>query len=250
MARPVVFYSPHADDETLNMGITIAEHVAAGRPTHVVLMTHGRQSGALDVINGTKTGSYWVLPHNPSFEGYAPLTVDQFAAARQEEFYNALRQLGVPEENQYIEYLDDPNSDGGENLTYAEARSVIEKYIAMFPDADHYTLSYHDIHPDHAACGQALMDLYSAGLITNYVRFVISMATRNDYESKGQPIPGGGWKDTPTDDTIKQRVINACRCYSAWSPRNGAYAIGYHSVADQFNKFLANPFHYLHLPGQ
>jgi LmbE family N-acetylglucosaminyl deacetylase len=39
MSRPVVFYAPHADDETLNMGITIAEHVAASRPTYVVLMT-------------------------------------------------------------------------------------------------------------------------------------------------------------------------------------------------------------------
>lgn len=76
--------------------------------------------------------------------------------------------------------------------------------------------------------------------------FIISMATRNDYESRGAAIPGGGWKDTPTDDIIKQRVINACRCYAAWSPRNGAYAIGYHSVSRQFDQFLANPFHYLH----
>ncbi|MBI0392537.1 hypothetical protein I8U24_10495 [Thermoactinomyces sp. CICC 24226] len=46
------------------------------------------------------------------------------AEARMEEFYNALRQLGVPAENQHIEYLDDPNSDGGENVTVNEAKSV------------------------------------------------------------------------------------------------------------------------------
>lgn len=252
MSRPVIFYSPHADDEALNMGITIAEHVAAGRPTYVVLMTHGRQSGAINVINGTHVngGYFWVIKHDPQFEGYVPLTVDQFAEARMKEFYNSLRALGVPESNQFIEYLDDPASDGGETVTYNEARTTIEKYINMFPDADHYTLSYHDIHPDHAACGQALLDLYNEGKIQYYIRFMISMATRNDYESRGAAIPGGGWKDTPTDSTIKQRVINACRCYAAWSPRNGSYAIGYHSVSTQFDKFLANPFHYLHLPGQ
>lgn len=252
MSRPVIFYAPHADDETLNMGITIAEHVAAGRDTHVVLMTYGRQSRALNVINGTHVngGYFWEIKHDPEFEGYKPLTVEQFAEARMEEFYNALRQLGVPAENQHIEYLDDPNSDGGESVTVNEAKNIIQKYIDLYPDADHYTLSYHDIHPDHAACGQALQDLYDEGAIQYYVRFIISMATRDDYESRGAAIPGGGWKDTPTDNTIKQRVINACRCYAAWAPRLGAYAIGYHSVSRQFDKFLADPFHYLHMPGQ
>lgn len=248
--RPVIFYAPHADDETLNMGITIAEHVAASREVHVVLMTHGRSSGALSVINGTTTGSYWVLPHNPTVEGYSPLTVDDFADARIREFHNSCGQLGVPVANRHIYYLDDPSSSNGETVTYAEAKTVIQSYVNQFPDADHYTLSYHDIHPDHAALGQALRDLYNAGAITNAVRFVISMATRNDYESRGATIPGGGWKDVPTDNVIKQKVINACRCYSAWAPVEGSYAIGYHSVADQFNKLLANPFHYLHLINQ
>lgn len=250
MSRPVIFYVPHPDDEALNMGVTIAEHAAADRPTHVVLMTHGRQSGAINIINGTHVngGYYWVNKHDPAFEGYEPLTIDQFASARQEEFCNSLRQLGVPESNQHIEYLDNPAT--GETILYNEAKSTIQKYIDIFRDADHYSLSYHDIHPDHAAVGRALQDLYNSGAIQYNVRFIISMATRLDYESRGAAIPGGGWKDTPTDSTIRQQVINACRCYAAWSPRNGAYAIGYHSVSTQFDKFLANPFHYLHMPGQ
>ncbi|SHF14052.1 N-acetylglucosaminyl deacetylase, LmbE family [Seinonella peptonophila] len=248
MARPVVFYSPHADDETLNMGITIAEHVAAGRPTHVVLMTHGRVTGALAAINGTTASGYWKATHNPALENYSPLTAEQLAEARMHEFHNACGQLGVPASTRHVHDLDNPSS--GDTLTYDEAKSVIQSYITQFPDADHYTLSDHDIHPDHAACGQALRDLYNAGAIQYNVRFVISMATRNDYESKGTTIPGGGWKDTPTDATITQRVINACRCYAAWSPNTGAYAVGYHSVAGQFDKLLANPFHYLHYVNQ
>jgi LmbE family N-acetylglucosaminyl deacetylase len=250
MSNPVVFFAPHADDETLNMGIIIAEHVAAGRDTHVVLMTHGRVTSALDAINGTIYSGYWKCCHNPAAEGYSPITKDQLAEARVREFHNACYQLGVPAANQHVEYLDDPASDTGETLTYDEAKYTIEKYIDMFPTADFYTMSYHDIHAEHAACGQALQDLYEAGNITGAVRFVISMATRNDLESKGLPIPGGGWKDTPTDDTIKQKLINACRCYSAWAPDVGSYAVGYHSVAGQFDKLLADPFHYKHLPGQ
>jgi hypothetical protein len=138
----------------------------------------------------------------------------------------------------------------GETLTYDEAKAVIEKYIDLYPDADHYTLSYHDIHPDHAAVGQALLDLYNDGRIQYNVRFIISMATRTDYENRGAAIPDGGWKDVPTDDTIKQKAINACRCYAAWAPSLGAYAVGYHSVAGQFDKFTANSFHYLHLANQ
>jgi LmbE family N-acetylglucosaminyl deacetylase len=250
MSRPALFYVPHPDDEALNMGITIAEHIAAGRPTHVVLLTHGRQSAAINVINGNHVngGYYWVVKHDPEAEGYAPLTVEDFASARIAEFHHACGQLGVLPEYRHVEYLDDPATE--ETITYTEAKAAIQKYITMYPDADHYSLSYHDIHPDHAVVGQALLDLYNAGGIAYNVRFIISMATRNDYESKKQPIPGGGWKDVPTDDTIKQKVINACRCYAAWAPSLGAYAVGYHSVAGQFEKLIADPCHYLHMPGQ
>lgn len=244
MSRPVIFYSPHADDETLNMGITIAEHVAAGRDTHVVLMTHGRVTGALDAINGVTLSGYWKVMHDPAFEGYSPLTKADLEQARIREFHHACAQLGVPPSNRHIEYLDDPTT--GETVTKAEAKAVIQNYVNAYPDADHFTLSYHDIHPDHAAVGQALLELYNDGEIDYNVRFIISMATRNNYENNGQTPPG--WKDTPTDSTITNKLVNACRCYAAWAPTVGSFAVGYHSVANQFDKLLADPYHYIHLP--
>jgi LmbE family N-acetylglucosaminyl deacetylase len=249
MARPVIFYAPHADDETLNMGITIAEHVAAGRDTHVVLLTHGRQTGAINVINGDHVngGYFWEIKHDPAIEGYEPITVDEMAEARVREFYNACGQLGVPVANRHVHYLDDPASDGGESITYNEAKAIIQSYIDQYPDADHYTLSYHDIHPDHAACGQALRDLYNEGAITYNVRFVISVATLNDLKAQGKPMIGA--KDLPTNADITKRVRNACRCYAAWAPNVDSYAVGYHSVSQQFDQFLADPFHYVHLIG-
>ena len=131
MSRPVIFYSPHADDETLNMGITIAEHVAAGRDTHVVLMTHGRVTGALDAINGVTLSGYWKAMHNPSFEGYSPLTKADLEQARIREFHHACAQLGVPPSNRHIEYLDDPTT--GETVTKAEAKAVIQNYVNAYP---------------------------------------------------------------------------------------------------------------------
>lgn len=244
MSRPVIFYAPHADDETLNMGITIAENVAAGRDTHVVLMTRGRVTGALNMINGTAPSAYWKVMHDPAFEGYSPLTKTDLEQARIQEFHNACAALGVPVANRHIEYLDDPAT--GEAVTKAEAKAIIQSYINAYPSADHFGLSYHDIHGDHAACGQALLELYNEGKIANAVRFFISMATRMKYESKNQTPPG--WKDTPTDETITNRLINACRCYAAWSPTAGSYAVGYHSVSGQFDKLLNDPFHYIHLP--
>ena len=51
-------------------------------------------------FNGTHVngGYFWEIKHDPEFEGINRLTVDQFAEARMEEFYNALRALVVPEE--------------------------------------------------------------------------------------------------------------------------------------------------------
>lgn len=45
-------------------------------------------------------------------------------------------------------------------------------------------------------------------------------------------------------DTLLKR---AARCYSAWNPSAGSFAIGYHSVYYQFEAMLANPKNKVHL---
>src|SRR5260221_6150791 len=49
---PVIFYSPHQDDETLAMGASIAECIRIGKPVYVVLFTNGASSAALLSLNG------------------------------------------------------------------------------------------------------------------------------------------------------------------------------------------------------
>ncbi len=49
---PALFVAAHPDDELLAMGVAVAEHVAAGRETHVLLLTDGGITSARDAING------------------------------------------------------------------------------------------------------------------------------------------------------------------------------------------------------
>src|SRR5687767_8913584 len=82
-ASPVLFVVAHPDDETLAMGVSIAEH--AGENVHVLILTAGTGSSAINMINGTAYSAWCGCTHNPATEGYSPLTVEQFGQARQTE---------------------------------------------------------------------------------------------------------------------------------------------------------------------
>lgn len=54
IAPPVsVFYAPHQDDESLFMGLAIANRVIAGDEVHAVLMTTGENSFAYNILTGS-----------------------------------------------------------------------------------------------------------------------------------------------------------------------------------------------------
>lgn len=44
MGPPAIFYTPHQDDESLGMAGAIVEHIEAGRPVFLVLLTDGKPS--------------------------------------------------------------------------------------------------------------------------------------------------------------------------------------------------------------
>src|SRR4029453_4981728 len=71
-----VFFAPHPDDETLGMGVAVANHVAAGRQVRVVAVTGGGASATRLNLNGSDVAPWWGVPHNPAQEGYAPLDVE------------------------------------------------------------------------------------------------------------------------------------------------------------------------------
>lgn len=124
---PAVFFTPHQDDETLSMGASIVQHVRAGRTVYVVLLTTGQNS--------------WVHTLYPSTE--------VFIAERDREFVAAVKAMGA------IPVIPAERAVDGQ-LTVAFAESVMQQWIAKYPDGSFKTMSETDAHPDHAAAGQAL----------------------------------------------------------------------------------------------
>lgn len=232
--RPIVFYSPHQDDETIFMGQIIAHHVLAGREVHVVLCSNGNSSNARDEINGDlMDNGWWNAWHYPAREGYATLGLTDFGLARTREFRNALAQLGVKPENIHLGRADDPlaTSDllpGNVSATWATSvfQSWADHFVSLGYEAvGHYTMYWADPQADHAALGTALVALHSS-------QPDLFSDTRWMVKPEQATAAGATTYSVPSPYTAQAKSMSrlAGRAYSAWAPGAGAYAIGYHSV--------------------
>lgn len=230
----VLFAAAHPDDETLAMGVAIAEHVAAGHDVHLLWLTRGEDSIALDYINGDSPSGWWVVPHHPDVEGYAPLDPESFGAARIAEATAAVRALtsGLGSVTLHEAGL----ADG--SLTSVAVRDVISDLAdEIAPGSSPVRLKAHtwvpqlDVHPDHLAAGSAVKALATA----DPSRF----GDRRHY------LLPGYWADpdltlvsevtdNPANGGIAARAVNAARSFAAWAPDRGSYAIGMHSRPDWF----------------
>ena len=170
---PAIFYSPHQDDEVLGMGNSIAEHVKAGRPVWVVLITNGFNSDLLALYN----------KQNPN----AQVTMATLIQMRNQEFVESCKTLGA--DRVYIAnngsglndldfYL--PNSEFGSPL-YRSCVDTIKNTILYFenrfPWSSHKVISAadedratHYTNPTHIALSIAAADLYNSNKIHD-VRF-------------------------------------------------------------------------------
>lgn len=229
---PALFVAAHPDDETLAMGVAIAEHVAAGQEVHVLILTDGEGSGAIDTINGTALSNWWGVLHNPAAEGYAPLTPATMAAARVQEARTALACLaaGLPGT---LTFHQAHLPDGG--VTQAAAQAAILVVADEIAPGAPVRIKTHthivDNHPDHLAAGLASRALKAAdpARFSDLRHYIEPPYWSDSRLSQVAEIP-----DTPADAGITSRVFNASRAYGAWAPASGAYAIGYHSVYTTF----------------
>jgi LmbE family N-acetylglucosaminyl deacetylase len=237
--RPIVFYTPHQDDETLFMGQVIAHHCLAGREVHVVLASNGSTSGARDEVNGVAfDGTYWDGFHYPTREGYAPLSLADFGLARTRELVAACAQLGVPAERVHLGRADQVPASSAElpdaiSVDWATQvlRSWAEHFTAEGLDqVGHYTMWWNDPQPDHAALGQALRDLH--GEHPDWfgdARWLVKPEQATAAGAAAYALPAS------LAAQIKLMAKRAGWCYRAWQPAAGAYAIGYQSVAPFFD---------------
>jgi LmbE family N-acetylglucosaminyl deacetylase len=236
--RPIVFYTPHQDDETLFMGQVIAHHALAGREVHVVLVSTGATSGARQEINGTVPDpTHWGGYHYPEREGYEPLSLVDFGLARTRELLAACAQLGVPATRVHLGRADDPAPSSDllpDSITVGWAEQVVTSWAEHFDargveQAGHYTMHWADPHADHAALGQATRNL-RADDPARYgdTRWLVKPEQATALGAPAYPLPAA------VAPTVKAMTRRAGWCYRAWQPASGAFAIGYHSVGTQY----------------
>lgn len=239
MPSPALFVAAHPDDETLAMGVAIAEHVAAGQDVHVLWLTAGTASGVRATLNGSGTSAWWGVQHDPAAEGYQPLSPATLGAARIEEGTAAVRCLaaGLPGT---VTTHEAGLPDGAVTQAYA-AGAILSVADAIAPGQPIRIKTHShvvDDHPDHRAAGLAARALRTSdpgrfGDLRHYILPPYWSDSRLSQVSKA-------W-DNPTDAGITARVRNAIRAYGAWSPALGSYAIGWHSVPDMLSTLDANP---------
>lgn len=268
----VVFYPPHADDETLSAGLALIHYLAAGLDVHVVLMNRGGNGGPLGQLNGDQACTWHGgIKHNPATEGYAPLTTLDVALGRVQECRSAVGAMGTITPNSgvaatgkvFFHEADLPDGFGGVSgqpptaQGIALARAAMEPFIIgpdAIPNAFHYTMSWTDNHPDHAACGMALKAIKQDNPTAFGIpRYFVSRLYWNDAD-----VIAAGTTTFPVNATRKADYIALLKgrvagSYSAWLPadgpvedpngplRRGAYGFGYHQVVNQFLNNLAAP---------
>jgi LmbE family N-acetylglucosaminyl deacetylase len=250
--RPIVFYSPHQDDETLFMGQIIAHHALAGREVHVVLCCNGNLSEARGEINGdTSDSTYWGGYHFPVREGYAPLNLRDFGLARTREFVAACAQLGVPARRVHFGRADVPLATSDllpDAISVGWATEVMNSWAAHFaglgvPQAGHFTMWWQDPHADHAALGQALRARALAEpVLFGDVRWLVKPEQATAAGATAYPLPAN------LAPTIKAMSRHAGWAYRSWQPPY-AYATGYHSVGNVYFDDVerADPNHHVRL---
>ncbi|MCC5876854.1 MAG: PIG-L family deacetylase [Candidatus Sumerlaeia bacterium] len=227
-----LFHVPHADDETLSLGVAILQCLDRGEEVHLILITDGSACGSFHFLNGTEKCPIHHRFHDPVSEGYqtAPLTREAHIAARQREFLAAGEMLGVPRENLHVHTMIDGS------LTVEEARAIALQYeqdaSIPGPKVHHTMTERHDNHNDHKSCGRALAELLEEGQISACHWYVKRSL----------------WHTVPADAPVQDLVASVSQAdilrsitrdvYQRWEPENGHYAVGYHSVPESFDAMM------------
>ena len=218
-----IFFTPHPDDETLSMGVMVANAKKAGHRVIIVALTDGRTTGSIKVLNAKLQKA---LP------SASPLTSEEVALARDKELIRAMAVLGIPESDIHFMHFDTAESDCSHALSFSEARAAMDLFAREFPSAYFVTMSaIAERHPDHLAAGEALLALERAGVISpDHVLFTVSRLWWG--------LPSPTWRWLIPHDPEKELLSKATSEYLKWDPNNEQYSIGFLSVEKQFGAFV------------
>jgi hypothetical protein len=229
---PAVFLLPHQDDEMFLAG-AIRQHVISGRNVHVVMVTDGRSTGAINKINNKLTQ-----------EGRTSITQKHLVSARDKEFTSSMLSLGVKYSNIHFANKDiGPYYVDGQ-LTKSKAKEVINYYYNRLGNGSYKTVSVgigspnsNYSHNDHKALFLAL-------------RETTKISDQRYYNDK--ELPGVTRRDNITNYSFNLKVHNtqvnkrkALDSYSVWSPSSGRYSVGEFSVGSLIRTWQDNPYEYV-----
>lgn len=225
--------------------------------------------------------------HDPVREGYEPHTVESVAAGRLAEASSALGSAamvpqitdsnGVPIPRGNVIHHVGGLLDGFGNTTSGSstapvtregidaAKAVIFPFVRDYPNSFHITMSPADHHKDHAACGIALREIKQENpAMLGTPIFMISrlywLVVNGLYAADLRAAAGGtaekpngsiGWFNTGSHYAVYANWLRTqvIKPYRSWNPAAGAFGMGYHSVAAQFEAnfgtgvSVANLFH-------
>ena len=221
----VFYFSPHQDDELLNLGAALCRDIDAGREVFCVLCTDGGASGARRLL-GDGGSCRW----HDGAHGY-PMTGAAFTAARDREFTESCMAMGLRADHIVIPAGRAP--DG--RLTEAHAAAIMCGAIKDFPPERVAIKTLAEVawkkqNPDHTAVARAALRLRSEGrcaVAEEYLETILFPAPE-EYRIPETVTP---------DETRRKRLLAAAESYCRWQPEAGRFAVGFHSVADEFLAF-------------
>lgn len=232
-----VYFMPHQDDEMF-MGGAIAKDVQDGKRVYVVLVTDGSASVVRyyisrvknRVFKGWEDYNYRMLYQRWRY--YEPISTKEFSLARNGEFLQSVQTLGVPDTNIFFGNSNDPDvtssliKDG--SLKKEQAKQLVEEiekkvgvgtFNTLFPDDGNQ-------HPDHHALG---LGLEEANILSKKRYF---------FE---HPVNGFVLPIEPSGRLAKLRALMS---YFVWSPAQGRFAVGAHSVENRLLFWRRYPYEF------
>lgn len=229
-----LYFVAHQDDELLNTGVLIVkESELYHDDTYVILCTDGGGSGVVNVLGNGE--SCWLHEGLHSFT----LTRKDFSLARDKEFLASCRLLGVKTENIIIH----KNRGLDASLTEGQAEQIILDTLKLFSAEDDFRVravspKFHGRqNSDHKVIGNVCEKLFGEGLFSQLI-----LVTDSCFEGNCREIfPETSYKEIRADDNAFEKLKAAANCYGLWDPQNGRYAVGLHSVKDEFEELIRNP---------
>ena len=218
----VVFYPQHQDDETLWASAAIIEAINEVGADHVYVVQVSYGTG-IKVLKDEK---------------YSQLSNMQKYEYREREFLDAVKQLGVKQEN--IILL--PRINNSESTSFELMEQTALNFEHRFKNVTHVAHTYkYDWHLQHLKNGSVIQSLYNSGKIKHALYFI-----KPRYE-----------KDLPISEKIiyksettieKQRIKKACMSYKIIDEKSKREGIGYKSDHKSFEDLMIKNRSILHTP--